>query len=79
MCFLVLFSAFKYGNLLRANPHRVSERRLIALHIIPPFSSLLTLTLALGCQSLLKHDAALCRLSRKSISGIHRFAIYLPV
>jgi hypothetical protein len=65
------------GDVLQLDRPLSFSGRLIAIRIIPLFSSLLTL--AQGCQSLLKHDAALCRLSKKSISGIRRFAIYLPV
>jgi hypothetical protein len=62
---------------LQVDRTRVSRGRLIAIPHIQLFSS--QSMLARGCQSLLKHDAALCRLSKKSISGIRGFAIYLPV
>jgi hypothetical protein len=53
------------------------SERLIVIRIIQLSSS--PSTLVQGCRPLLKHDAALCRLSKKSISGIRRFVIYLPV
>ncbi|MQB40439.1 hypothetical protein DXT94_00760 [Rhizobium sp. ICMP 5592] len=51
--------------------------RLIVIRIIQLSSSLSTMVQ--DRQFLLKHDAALCRLSKKSISDICCLAIYMPV